>query len=143
MTFGAVPRWLPALAPSHGSSSGSTGGREAAVPCSPRARRAPSRGSCSFRNPARPGAGTPRGPSGTWSQIYTAQGSSNCSPSDLHSIWDDNEVGNAEIQDSNKALTFMDLRVDLNHHLVGRRWVIYSSLSLGEQQHKGAHEHQG
>lgn len=77
-------------------------------------------------------------------------GSSNWIPSDLYSIWDDNEVVNTEIQDSNKALTFIDLSVNLNHHLVSRRWVIYSSLSrlaprssLGEQQHKGACEHQG
>lgn len=72
-------------------------------------------------------------------------GWSNWIPSDLYSIWDDNEVVNTEIQDSNKPLTFIDLSVNLNHHLVSRRWVIYSSLSrlapcgsLGEQQHQGA-----
>lgn len=56
-------------------------------------------------------------------------GLSNWIPSDLYSIWDDNEVVNTEIQDSNKPLTFIDLSVDLNHHLVSRRWVIYCSLS--------------
>lgn len=72
-------------------------------------------------------------------------GLSNWIPLDLYSIWDDNEVVNTEIQDSNKPLTFIDLGVNLNPHLVTRRWVIYSSpsrscsshSSLGEQQHKG------
>jgi len=78
-------------------------------------------------------------------------GLSNWIPLDLYSIWDDNEVVNTEIQDSNKALTFIDLGVNLNHHLATRRWVIYSSPScprsscgsLGEQQHKGACECRG
>lgn len=91
-------------------------------------------------------------------EIYMAGGGvrkhtslSNWIPLDLYSIWDDNEVVNTEIQDSNKPLTFIDLGVNLNHHLVTRRWVIYSSPSCprssrgsqGEQQHEGACERRG
>lgn len=104
------------------------------------------------------GAGKPQGPSRhpeprfIWQEVgeHKHTGLSNWIPSDLYSIWDDNEVVNTEIQDSNKPLTFIDLSVSLNHHLVSRRWVIYSSLSrlaprgsLGEQQRKGACERRG
>lgn len=98
---------------------------------------APRTGSWSFINPACSGAGKPQGPSRypepgfIWQEAgeHKHTGLSNWIPSDLYSIWDDNEVVNTEIQDSNKPLTFIDLSVNLNHHLVSRRWVIYCSLS--------------
>lgn len=112
------------------------------------------RGNSSFINTACSRAGKPQDPSRypeprfIWQEAgeHKHAGLSNWIPLDLYSIWDDNEVVNTEIQDSNKPLTFIDLCVNLNHHLATKRWVIYSSLSspssscvsVGEQQHKGA-----
>lgn len=120
---------------------------------------APSRGNSSFINAACLRAGKPQDPSCypeprfIWQEAGERKHTSlsNWIPLDLYSIWDDNEVVNTEIQDSNKPLTFIDLGVNLNHHLVTRRWVIYSSPScprssrgsLGEQQHEGACERRG